>query len=97
MSVPSASYSITMRVHIGSDPLGMGRITTAVGEAGGAVAAVDIVESHADRLVVDLTVNASDARHAQAVTDAVEAVPGAHVHAVSDLKTLLETGKPLAG
>jgi hypothetical protein len=51
----------------------MGRITTAVGEAAGAVAAVDIVESHPDRLVVDLTVNASDARHAQAVTDAVEA------------------------
>jgi hypothetical protein len=40
--------------------------------------------SHPDRLIVDLTVNASDARHAQAVTDAVEAVPGAHVHKVSD-------------
>ena len=70
----------------------MGRITTAVGEAAGAVAAVDIVESHPDRLVVDLTVNASDARQAQAVTDAVEAVPGAHVHKVSDRKpSLLHT------
>ncbi len=84
MSVPSASYSITMRVHLGSDPLGIGRITTAVGEAAGAVAAVDIVESHSERLVVDLTVNASDARHAQSLTDAVEAVAGAHVHKVSD-------------
>jgi malate dehydrogenase (oxaloacetate-decarboxylating) len=95
MSVPSASYSITMRVHIGSDPIGIGRITTAVGEAAGAVAAVDIVESHADRLIVDLTVNASDARHAQAITDAVEAVPGAHVHKVSDRTFLLHLGGKL--
>src|SRR6266571_5402437 len=71
------------------DPLAMGRITTAVGETAGAVAAVDIVESHTDRLVVDLTVNASDARHAQAITDAVEAVPGAHVQKVSDRKPSL--------
>jgi malate dehydrogenase (oxaloacetate-decarboxylating) len=95
MSVPSASYSITMRVHLGSDPLGIGRITTAVGEAAGAVVAVDIVESHPDRLVVDLTVNASDARHAQAVTDAVEAVDGAHVHKVSDRTFLLHLGGKL--
>ncbi|HZD01766.1 MAG TPA: NAD-dependent malic enzyme [Actinomycetes bacterium] len=92
MSVPSASYSITMRVQLGSDPLGIGRITTAVGEAGGAVVAVDIVESHPDRLVVDLTVNASDVRHAQAVTDAVEAVGGAHVHKTSDRTFLLHLG-----
>jgi len=86
MSVPSASYSITMRVHLGADPLGIGRITTAVGEAAGAVVAVDIVESHPDRLVVDLTVNASDVRHAQTVTEAVEAVDDAHVHKTSDRK-----------
>jgi malate dehydrogenase (oxaloacetate-decarboxylating) len=54
---PRASYSITMRVHLGADPLGIGRITTAVGEAAGTVVAVDIVESHPDSLVVDLTCN----------------------------------------
>ena len=95
MSVPSASYSITMRVRLGSDPLGIGRITTAVGEAAGAVVAVDIVESHPDRLVVDLTVNASDARHADAVTRAVESVAGAHVHKVSDRTFLLHLGGKL--
>jgi hypothetical protein len=36
MGIPSASYSITMRVHLGADPLGIGRITTAVGESAGA-------------------------------------------------------------
>ena len=84
MPIPSSSWSITMRVHLGADPLGIGRITTAVGQAAGTVVGVDIVESHPDLLVVDLTCNAADARHAEAITDAVAAVDGAHVHKVSD-------------
>jgi malate dehydrogenase (oxaloacetate-decarboxylating) len=95
MPIPSSSWSITMRVHLGADPLGIGRITTAVGEAAGTVVAVDIVESHPDLLLVDLTCNAADARHAEAITEAVEAVPGAHVHKVSDRTFLLHLGGKL--
>ena len=95
MGIPSASYSITMRVQLGADPLGIGRITTAVGEAAGTVVAVDIVESHPDRLIVDLTCNAADARHAGSITAAVEAVPGAHVHKTSDRTFLLHLGGKL--
>ena len=92
MGIPSASYSITMRVHLGADPLAIGRITTAVGEAAGTVVAVDIVESHPDLLVVDLTCNAADARHAEAITGAVGAIEGARVHTVSDRTFLLHLG-----
>ena len=95
MPIPSSSWSITMRVHLGADPLGIGRITTAVGQAAGTVVGVDIVESHPDLLVVDLTCNAADARHAEAITDAVAAVPGAHVHKVSDRTFLLHLGGKL--
>src|SRR5665811_748371 len=42
MAVPSASYAITMRVVLRPDPLGIGRVATAVGEAGGTANAVDI-------------------------------------------------------
>jgi malate dehydrogenase (oxaloacetate-decarboxylating) len=95
MGIPSASYSITMRVHLGADPLGIGRITTAVGQAAGTVVAVDIVESHPHLLVVDLTCNAVDARHADAITQAVGAIEGAEVHAVSDRTFLLHLGGKL--
>jgi malate dehydrogenase (oxaloacetate-decarboxylating) len=95
MAIPSASYSITMRVHLGSDPKGVGRITTAVGEAGGGVTAVDIVESSGDNVVVDLTVNAADGDHAEAITAAVEALDSAHVHKVSDRTFLLHLGGKL--
>jgi malate dehydrogenase (oxaloacetate-decarboxylating) len=97
MGIPSASYSITMRVRLGADPLGIGRITTAVGEAAGSVVAVDIVESHPDSLVIDLTCNAADARHAEAITRAVGEVDGARVHAVSDRNLrFLHSTAPLA-
>jgi malate dehydrogenase (oxaloacetate-decarboxylating) len=95
MGIPSASYSITVRVHLGADPLGIGRITTAVGQAAGTVVAVDIVESQPDRLVVDLTCNAADAGHAEAITAAVGAVEGARVHTVSDRTFLLHLGGKL--
>src|SRR6266545_4227924 len=95
MPIPSSSWSITMRVHLGADPLGIGRITTAVGEAAGTVVAVDIVESHPDLLVVDLTCNAADARHADAITRAVSDVEGARVHTISDRVFLLHLGGKL--
>ena len=86
MGIPSASYSITMRVHLGADPLGIGRITTAVGEAAGTVVAVDIVESHPDRMVVDLTCNARDDDHAEQITQAADRLDGVKTHKVSDRK-----------
>ena len=92
MAIPSASYSITMRVQISSDPRAIGQVTTAVGEAGGGVTAVDIVESRGAALVVDLTVNAGDQEHAEAITAAVEAVDDVHVHKVSDRTFLLHLG-----
>jgi malate dehydrogenase (oxaloacetate-decarboxylating) len=95
MAVPSASYAITLRVLLEADPLGIGRVTTAVGEAGGGVTAVDIVESHADRMVVDVTANAADGGHAEAIAGAVDAVAGAKVHKVSDRTFLLHLGGKL--
>ncbi|MBA2528579.1 MAG: NAD-dependent malic enzyme [Euzebyales bacterium] len=96
MAMPSASYSITMRVMLGADPRGVGQVTTAIGEAGGGVMAVDIVDSRGDGLVIDLTANATDSEHAEAITAAVEAVPDAHVHKVSDRTFLLHLGGKLS-
>jgi malate dehydrogenase (oxaloacetate-decarboxylating) len=92
MAIASASYSITMRVALEHDPRGIGRVTTAVGEAGGAVTAVDIVESAGATMVVDLTVNAEDSGHAERINAAVEAVDGAHVRKVSDRTFLIHLG-----
>jgi malate dehydrogenase (oxaloacetate-decarboxylating) len=91
MSVPSASYSVTMRVEL-ERASGIGAITTAVGDAGGAVTALDVVEPNESRMIIDLTCNAVNDEHSTLLRTAVEAVEGAHVLAMSDRTFLLHLG-----
>ena len=79
----TGSYSITVRIHSGTDPAVVGQLATAVSDAGGIVTALDVVESRHDRLVVDVTCSAANADHADEIVDALRAVPGVTVHKVS--------------
>ncbi|WP_108664307.1 NAD-dependent malic enzyme [Euzebya rosea] len=92
MAAPSASYAIILRVRMDHDTTALGRVTTAVGEAGGAVTGVDIVESHPDGMTADITANAGDVEHANTIRDAVNAVDGATVHKISDRTFLIHLG-----
>ncbi len=93
---PSASSSVTLRLHVAADDAGaIGRVTTAVGDAGGLVVALDMVETAGDVLVVDLTVNAGDDAHAARLTEVVDALDGVGVHKVSDRTFLLHLGGKL--
>jgi malate dehydrogenase (oxaloacetate-decarboxylating) len=90
MSVPSASYSVTMRVVL-DQASRIGAITTAVGDADGAVTALDVVETGAG-MTVDMTCNAVDEGHSERIRAAVDVVEGAHVLAMSDRTFLLHLG-----
>ena len=90
--LPSAGFSITIRVSVTADPYAMGRLTTAVGEAGAIVTALDVVDSDHVRLVADLTCDTADANHAAQVTQAVEDLDGVDVRKVSDRTFLLHLG-----
>jgi malate dehydrogenase (oxaloacetate-decarboxylating) len=95
MPAPNASYSITMRVQLDSDPRGIARITAAVEAAAGTVTALDVVESYPDRMVVDLTCNARDTDHAEQIAKAVSCLHGVETHKVSDRTFLLHLGGKL--
>jgi malate dehydrogenase (oxaloacetate-decarboxylating) len=84
MPAPNASYSITMGVQLDADPRGIARVTAAVEAAAGTVTAVDVVESHPDRMVVDLTCNARDTDHAERIARAVSHLHGVEIRKVSD-------------
>jgi malate dehydrogenase (oxaloacetate-decarboxylating) len=87
---PNASYSITLRLQVAAeDQTAVGRVTTAVGEADGAVVAMDFVETGQDPMTVDVTANATDSDHAERIRDAVDALDGVHVHRVSDRTFLM--------
>lgn len=91
MSIPSASYSVTMRVAVDNASL-IGSVATAVSDAGGAVTALDVVEPNGSHMVIDITCNAVDDGHAELLKAAVEAVEGAGVLAISDRTFLLHLG-----
>src|SRR3954451_14144049 len=93
--VTSASYSITVRLTADGDPASIGRIATAGGSAGGAVTAIDVVDSRSDGLTVDVTCSAADAAHSEEMVEALRSVPGVKVRKVSDRTFLLHLGGKL--
>ena len=95
MSVPSASYSVTMRVAL-DNAADIGTISSAVSDVGGLVTALDVVEPVDGRMVVDLTCNAIDDAHAELLRATVDAVAGASVQAISDRTFLLHLGGTIA-
>ena len=61
-------------------------------EAGGAITALDVVESQHDKLVIDVSCNASDVAHSESITTAIDGVEGFTVRKVSDRTFLLHLG-----
>jgi malate dehydrogenase (oxaloacetate-decarboxylating) len=92
MPVPGPGYSITVRVEAPPSTSAAGDLTSAVGRVGGVITAFDVVESHSDRIVVDITCNATSADHAKDITAALEALPGVAVRQVSDRTFLIHLG-----
>src|SRR3954464_6815827 len=92
MATPSPGYSITVRVEAPTDPAATARLSGVVAQAGGAVTALDVAESHATKLVVDVSCNASDVAHADTITKAIDALDGFTVRKVSDRTFLMHLG-----
>jgi malate dehydrogenase (oxaloacetate-decarboxylating) len=92
MPVPGPGYSITIRVDAPPSAGVAGDLTSAVGRAGGVITAFDVVDSHTDSVVIDITCNALSADHARDITDAVGALDGVHVRKVSDRTFLVHLG-----
>ncbi|MBA0127709.1 NAD-dependent malic enzyme [Haloechinothrix sp. YIM 98757] len=95
MPVPGPGYSITVRAEAPAAASSAGELTSAVGDVGGVLTAFDIVESHHDSVVVDISANVLNEEHATEVTDALDQLDGVHVRKVSDRTFLLHLGGKL--
>ncbi|EQD62744.1 Malate dehydrogenase (oxaloacetate- decarboxylating), partial [mine drainage metagenome] len=65
MTIPNVSHSVTIRAELNHRPGVLGRLTTAIGEAGGNILGLDLIEANSDTIVRDITILASDPDHAQ--------------------------------
>ncbi|MBI1761006.1 MAG: ACT domain-containing protein [Acidobacteria bacterium] len=89
---PTEGYSITLRLRLANKPGTLGKVTSAIGMAGGNIGAIDIVEAGSNQLVRDITVAAGNDHHAQEIAAAVNALPDVTVINVSDRVFLLHIG-----
>jgi malate dehydrogenase (oxaloacetate-decarboxylating) len=92
----SASYGIIVRIYAVPSSSVVGELATAVGSAGGLVTAIDVSDSRADRITIDVSCSASNGDHAGEIVEALRAVPGVTVHRVSDRTFLLHLGGKIA-
>ncbi len=92
MAQPNVSHSVTIRVELTNTPGTLGRLTTAIGEAGGNILGIDLIEAEPERIVRDVTVLAADPDHAQHIREQVELVNGIHVRSVLDRTLRLHLG-----
>ena len=92
MQSPSASYSLTVRLEITNKPGMLGKVTSAIGKAGGDIGAIDLVEVGKSTITRDLTFKASDEPHGQQVVDRSAAVRAVKVVNVSDRTFLMHLG-----
>ncbi|HZD16827.1 MAG TPA: malic enzyme-like NAD(P)-binding protein, partial [Actinomycetota bacterium] len=89
---PSASYSITLRVHVPDHPEALAHLLGTIAEAGGLTGAIDIVRIGDGESIRDITVSARDVDHSRLITEAVAALPDIRVANVSDRTFLLHLG-----
>jgi len=95
MANPSPGYSVTIRVKAPSSYSVTSELAAAVGAADAQVTALDVVESHPDSMVVDVTANTSSPEHVDVVTDEIKKIEGVTVEHVSDRTFLLHLGGKL--
>jgi malate dehydrogenase (oxaloacetate-decarboxylating) len=89
---PSAQYRLNIRVEIDDSPGLLGQVTSAIGQAGGMVAAVDPVEIESGHSLRDIVVDAAGPEHWETIVAAIDAVAGARVIEQIDRTMQLHVG-----
>ena len=77
--LPTAAYSIHLQVALDNVPNTLGRLATAIGEAGANIMSMDGFDVRGDLLVNDVVANCRNEEHAAAVIAAVEIQEGVEI------------------
>jgi len=91
-TTPSAQYSLTLRVEIDHRPGMLGKVASAIGDAGGTIGAVDLVHAGGQHTIRDITVETGDLTDWPRLTEAINAIPGARVLDATDRTFTLHVG-----
>jgi malate dehydrogenase (oxaloacetate-decarboxylating) len=92
-TTPSAQFSVTLRVQLDSGQPGLlGQLTSAIGDVGGVIGAVDMISADHRHTVRELVVDAADQEHADEVVDAAKGLDGVSVLSHEDRTFRMHNG-----
>jgi malate dehydrogenase (oxaloacetate-decarboxylating) len=91
-ATPSAQFRLTIRVNIDDAHGTLGHLTGAIGEAGGIVGAVDLVDVDGSHSLRDIVVDASGKDHWERIVEAVGGVGGVELIDTTDRTFQLHIG-----
>ena len=92
MAHHSASFSLTLRVHLDDTVGSFANLARAIADAGGLLDAIDLVRVGGGYKTRDVSVLATDDAHARGIVEACRSVPGVEVEHVSDRTFLMHLG-----
>jgi malate dehydrogenase (oxaloacetate-decarboxylating) len=91
-ATPSAQYSVTLRVEIEHRPGMLGQVALAIGQAGGTIGAVDLVQVDGPYTIRDITVDTAEESDWPRMIQAVDVLEGARVLDTTDRTLQLHIG-----
>ena len=86
------SYTSTIRLSYKNTQGMLGKITTVIGESGGMIGAVDIVNSQFGKIIRDISVKAAGVDHVKDIVKKLETIEELEIRSVSDRVFLLHLG-----
>jgi malate dehydrogenase (oxaloacetate-decarboxylating) len=90
--IPGASYTVTIRAQYANKPGMLGHVASLIGEMGGDISSIDLVEADRERMIRDITVGCRDSGHARLIIDKLRTVGGLTIRSASDLVFLAHLG-----
>ncbi len=89
---PTPGYSIVVRLEIENKPGMFARIASTIGEKGGDLRSIDIVEVERGKIIRDVSINTINEEHGKEIVKALEGLKGIKVLKVVDQTFLMHEG-----
>jgi malate dehydrogenase (oxaloacetate-decarboxylating) len=91
--LPGGSYSVTIRAEYPNMPGTLGKVASIIGENGGDLSSIDLVEADRTKMIRDLTVGVRDSEHAVSILAALKrSLKGITIRSASDRVFLAHLG-----
>jgi malate dehydrogenase (oxaloacetate-decarboxylating) len=95
MASPSAQFSLTLRIEFDRRPGMLGAVAPAIGECGGSIGDIEMLELGDMKAVREMTVDAVDREHGQAIVAAIDGIDGVELIEATDRTFELHRGGKL--